>query len=390
MRVSVMEWMGRIGLILGSLAVCCLFMEFVVFRTILVPDDVLENVTINKVLRYKPNKRAVFRHPDGSVTQVTVNAQGWNSTKKSYATHKPHGVTRIAVVGDSYVHGAFVNPHQNFAELLERNLRAKGVNVEVLRFGMDGAPLSQYLHMLRHEVLNYHPDIVIVPLIHNDFDESYRQLRVRYASSFMKVTDRVDGAVTEVMPADFKPGLADKLRNFASFRYMYYETGLYLHAKQWVSKYFWGGSEVWQPEFIQSAVDIRKIKDHKRNRHFADYIFGEMKRLSDQRKFKLLFAMDGVREAVYSNKPRDSYEVWKLNDIARELTGKHGLTFVDLHDWFAAEYARSGIRFEFPFDWHWNKVGNRVVARALEREVILHGWVIPGAPTVAGTDLASR
>ena len=65
---------------------------------------------------------------------------------------KTPGVLRVAVIGDSYVHGSFVNPDQGFPEVIERELNAAGVRAEVLRFGMDGAPLSQYLHMLRREV----------------------------------------------------------------------------------------------------------------------------------------------------------------------------------------------------------------------------------------------
>ena len=55
--------------------------------------------------------------------------------------------------------------------MIERQLRQAGVEAEVLRFGMDGAPLSQYLNVLRREVRAFKPDVVLVQLIHNDFDE---------------------------------------------------------------------------------------------------------------------------------------------------------------------------------------------------------------------------
>jgi hypothetical protein len=46
---------------------------------------VLANVSRNGVVRYQPNTRAIFRHPDGRESLVTINAQGWNSTKPDYA-----------------------------------------------------------------------------------------------------------------------------------------------------------------------------------------------------------------------------------------------------------------------------------------------------------------
>ena len=77
--------------------------------------------------------------------------------------------------------------------------------------------------------------------------------------------------------------------------------------------------------------------------------------------------MDGVREAVYAGRPTESYEVGKLNVIARELTGELDLPFLDLQKTFADDYARRGERFEFSYDWHWNRLGNELVGKAIVR-----------------------
>lgn len=368
---------GNLALSAAAAAFTLAILEWVVFGLILKPDDLLENVTINQVVRYKPETAATFRHPDGRETQVTINAEGWNSTHAAYQVSKPPGRTRIAVIGDSYVHGAFVNVAEGFPKRLEKRLSGAGHDVEVFRFGMDGAPLSQYLHVLRREVVMRKPDIVVVPLIHNDFDESYRFLRTRYASSFLKLRqDQTTGGIVEVTPADFTPGMADKLRAFNTFRYLYYETGLYLKAKGLVSHLFWGGNEEWRPEFISSAVDIRKIRDHEKNRLFANYVLSEMKRLSQRHGFKLAFVMDGVREAIYQRRPVEEFEVARLNTLAAELTAQHGLPFVDLQGAFRAEYEATGTRLEFAYDWHWNARANDIVAREIARLLASQpGWL---------------
>ena len=187
MRAKLRHLAVNLAILAGTLAACLLVFELVVFRLVLKPDDVLPNVTVNGVVRYMPGTHATFRHPDGRETLVTINAEGWNSTKPAYPLAKTPGVLRVAVIGDSYVHGSFVNVEEGFPEVIERELAAAGVRAEVLRFGMDGAPLSQYLHVLRREVAAYKPDVVLVQLIHNDFDESYRFLKTRYASCFMKI-----------------------------------------------------------------------------------------------------------------------------------------------------------------------------------------------------------
>ncbi len=355
----------KLALSAGALVVTLLFLEFVVFRFVLVPDDLLRNKTINHVVRYEPNAVAVFRHPDGNATTVRINAQGWNSRRPFYMVERAPDTLRVAVIGDSYVHAKFVEQDDSFPAVMERELKARGQHAEVYRFGMDGAPLSQYLHVLRREVLAYKPDVVVIPIVHNDFDESYRFIKTRYASSFMKLRRGEDGAVEEIPPARFEGGSADMLRASAAFRYIYYETGLYLRAKQWVSRYFWGGNEDWDPAFVSSAVDVRKIRDHASNRFFAGYVLKEMQMLAGKHGFRLVFAMDGVRDAIYSGKPVETYDVWQLNVIARELTGGLGLPLVRLHDIFAEDFARTRLRHEFSFDWHWNVRGNELVGRAL-------------------------
>ncbi|MEL6373649.1 MAG: SGNH/GDSL hydrolase family protein [Pseudomonadota bacterium] len=377
-------WAGNLGALALSGFICLMLLEHVVFRFILKPDDVLPNVTINKVVRYYPGTHATFRHPDGTSTRATINEDGWNSVKARYAIERRKGVYRIAVIGDSYVHAKFVNPREGFPAVLERKLNARGVKSEVYRFGMDGAPLSQYLHMLRHEVLRFKPDVVIVPLIHNDFDESYRFLRTRYASSFMKLKRDDEGSVVEIPPADFKPGLSDVLRNLRTFRYLYYQTGLYLTMKDVISRFYWGGNERYQPEFISSGVDIRKIADHRKNRFYARYVLREMKALAHAHGVKLVFVMDAVREAIYENIAPQKYEVGRLNLIAADLTRQMDLPFINLQATFARDYARHGKRFEFPYDWHWNRRANRLVAGALTTLLISDPRLLkPEAPKQA-------
>ena len=357
--------LANAGLLMLSLLATLMLMEHVVFRHILEPDDLLENVTINGVVRYMPGTQATFRHSDGRKTLATINADGWNSTKPEYRLARMPGRHRIAVIGDSYVHGAFVNVDAGFPEVMETELRASGQDVEVYRFGMDGAPLSQYLHVLRREVLQYKPDIVVVPLIHNDFDESYRFIKTRYASSFMKLKQDEARNIVEVEPGEFGYGTADALRGWRTFRYLYYKTNFYLYAKSWISRFFWGGTEDWKPEYVSSAVDIRKIGDHASNRLFARYVMVEMNKLAAEHNFKLAFAMDGVREAVYAARPPGDFEVGMLNRIAADLAQEQGLPFLDLQDAFAKDYAHHKQRFEFSYDWHWNEHANALVAREI-------------------------
>jgi hypothetical protein len=268
------------------------------------------------------------------------------------------------------VHGGFVNVEEGFPEVIERELTRAGVTAEVLRFGMVGAPLSQYLHVLRRDVRAFKPDVVLVQLIHNDFDESYRFLKTRYASSFLKIGFDPAGQPFEIEPTDFTPGMADRLRAFNTFRYLYYKTNAYLRLKRFVSRYWWGGEEEYALEFISSAVDVRKITDQFNNRRVARYVLSEMAALAQHAGFRLMLAMDGVRDAIYAGKGLESYEVGALNRLVGEVASEFDIPLLDLHATFADHYARHQQRFEFAYDWHWNVLANRLVGEAIARVLL--------------------
>lgn len=357
--------LGNMLLLVVATCAVFAFLEFVVFRHWLVPSDLVPNVTINDVVRYRPNTVAVMRNPDEAQHRVTINREGWNSTKAHYAVEKTPGVLRIAVVGDSYVQAATVDVKNAFPEVIERDLKAHGVKAEVYRFGVDGAPLSQYLYMLRNEVARYHPDVVVVQLVHNDFDETYRMLSTRVASTFMKVEPDGKGGFREVAPTAYDPDLTDRLRELSTFRYLYYTTGLFRRARFLADMWF-GRTDSGSPEeYTSSAVDIRNLDDPEKMRLVTRYVLEQMKRLAAKEGFKLALAMDGVREAIYSGAPRSNYRVAMLNQLAADEATALDLPFLDLQDPLQRCHAEKNERLEFKWDWHWNVLGNQCVGRAI-------------------------
>lgn len=361
----------NMALLAGSLLFCFLVFEFVIFKYILKTSDPIPNTSFNNVVRYEPLSKATLYEPDGSSHTVEINQHGWNSSHKVYNKLKPAGTTRIAVIGDSYVQASAVNVKEGFADVVEQRLNKDGIKAEVYRFGIDGAPLTQYLHMLRREALKYNPDIVVLQLIHNDFDESYRFLYGRYSSSFMKVKLQGD-TITEVPPEPYKPGTIDMLKKSSTFRYLYYQTGLALTIRRLINLTNGEGDKeetapVTEPKhgFIQSAIDVRNITEMDKIRQVTAYTFKELVKLQKKHGFKLLIAMDPVREAIYTGKPSSEYEANRLNEIAMDEALKNNIAFLDLGTAMRADFKAHKKKFEFPWDWHWNKQGNLIAGQAI-------------------------
>ncbi|MBK8977057.1 MAG: SGNH/GDSL hydrolase family protein [Planctomycetes bacterium] len=100
-----------------------------------------------------------------------INADGFRTPPVE--KHKPHGVYRIAVVGDSVPFGWGVPEPACFPRRLETLLNERDhpfgkERVEVLNLSGPGRGLGDYLLTVREYALGYEPDLIVIPFIFND------------------------------------------------------------------------------------------------------------------------------------------------------------------------------------------------------------------------------
>ena len=95
---------------------------------------------------------------------VRINRAGFRD--REHDLKKPANTFRIAVLGDSFAEAVQVADDDTFWSVLQRDLAAApefaGRQVEVLNFGISGHGTAQQLQMLRHHVLPYEPDVVLL------------------------------------------------------------------------------------------------------------------------------------------------------------------------------------------------------------------------------------
>ena len=261
------------------------------------------------------------------------------------------------------VEAMHVHHDRSIAEQLSIELSNDGEPVEVYRFGISGAPLSQYLHMIEREVLFYRPDWIVVVLIHNDFDESLRLVQGRYTSSFLKLRVSDGHVLEEVPPAPWKPGVADWLRQTAIARYMYYRWQVRVGA---IRDLFLRPAQA-RTNRYEANIDVDSVLDQMPGIAVAtDYVFARMATVARKSGTHLMLAMDGVRRAVYSD---GTSPALALNQLSAELAHKHSLPFIDLHPVFRDDWSANRRSFEFDSDAHWNEHGHAVAAHAVARAI---------------------
>jgi hypothetical protein len=339
----------------GSIVVVIFLGEFVVFRFLWKASDMPRNVYTGGVIRYVPNQTGVVRIRNEVRARYTINAQGWNSAHPTYDIPQSPDRPRIAIVGDSYVEAFQVDSDRSAAEHLEACLDA-----EVFRFGLSGSPLSQYLYMIRQEVVRYRPQIVIVLLIHNDFVESYRLRIGRYTESFMRF-EIDDGAITEIPPAPYDPPRLLWLRGSAWYRFVVDRMQLPIrNLKEFVLR---SG----RSDYVANVPASMLGEEWDNIERVTRYFFDELVAAGEQWDFLPVVAVDGVRQLIYSpgEASEQEAEAIRVNELCRRVGAERGVKVVDLQDAFARDFAERGVRFEYVHDGHWNEVGHEVAAKTL-------------------------
>jgi hypothetical protein len=347
------------GLSAATLVVCLLFCEFILFRFIWLASDVPYNDFVNGIVRYAPNQSGIWRVRNEIAAPYAINAQGWNSGIGDYKIERQPGTFRVAVVGDSFVEALQVPYDRSMGERLAAELAHDGRQVEVYRFGISGAPMSQYLNMLEREVAQYRPDLVVVVIVHNDFNESFEFVPGRYTSSFLKLRVEHGRVVVEIPPAPWVATPAEGLRHTAWARFLYY---------RWLVR----------PESLENLVTAARADNGRFSANVdpskiaasredmaaaADYTFGRIAAVAQAMGARLVMAMDGDRGAIYRGDANPLSLV--LNRIAAEAARQHGIQFVDLHPVFATDWGINHLSFGFESDGHWNEHGHAVAAKAI-------------------------
>jgi GDSL-like Lipase/Acylhydrolase family len=319
------------ALVVGSLALFIALCDLVVFRFVLKASDVPANVFADGLVRYAPNQAGIWRVRNEIAAPYAINAQGWNSGVGDYHVARTPGVRRVAVIGDSYVEAMQVAHDRSLAERAAAEL-APDRPAEVFRFGISGAPLSQYVHMAEREVSRYAPDWIVVVLVHNDFDESLSPAAGRYTSSFLRV--RVNnGAVEEVAPEPWRPGAREWLRRTATARFLYYRWQVRPELlRNWLVPA--ARAETPYSANVDVAAVLAQMPDVVA---VTDHLFGRLAAVARAAGARLLLVMDGDRQAIYAG--RDSAAL-ALNAMAAAAARKHAIPFLDLHPVFAADWQR--------------------------------------------------
>jgi len=287
---------------------------------------------------------------------------------------RPQGKLRVAVVGDSFVYGVAVSGADAIPGRLEARLLDRGLEAEVVNAGMPGNNLEYDLARVRGTVRDYHPDIVSLVLLYNDFEEAKSQLgrgggfdsaRVKPTGERNRMGDLAEWMLPRVDAGD--PRFGPRATQPAPYEWRY---GL---ARWWRTYMFlglnfrklgtdWGLAE---REFTLLHVDSRQVEAVAWSR-LRDTL-AEVVALGKTEGFRLVVS-------IFMDGPIEGIPALKL----REAITASGAAHIDLAPLWG-DLSNYNREFSFRFDNHPNRRANDMAAEVIEHGLGALGW-LPGSP----------
>ncbi|HXF47565.1 MAG TPA: SGNH/GDSL hydrolase family protein [Burkholderiaceae bacterium] len=280
---------------------------------------------------------------------MTTNSAGFRG--REIAQKKQLGATRVLVLGDSYVWGFGVQDDEVFTSRMESFCPG----IEAVNFGVSGYSTDQELLLYRDKGAAYGPDVVVLVLAGNDYEDNARsKVYVYYHKpAFILDGDRL------VLTNDPVPQSNVLLRTLAQIAQRSY---VLTQMNRTIEAMARGASAAPKaaPTPGQATEALAATRPFPRTAGQAITV-----RL--------------VRELATAVRSTGSQFVVVFTDgqgeVARELTravADPAIVYVYLDDVFRE--AESGD-LHLPQDFHWNAAGHALVAQTVTRALVEHAKV---------------
>tara|TARA_A100001388_G_scaffold277509_1_gene269074 strand:+ start:2527 stop:3705 length:1179 start_codon:yes stop_codon:yes gene_type:complete len=280
-------------------------------------------------------------------------------------------ILKILSIGDSFVEAMQVSNENTFHGLLNQSKTIDNKKVVSSAIGTAGNAFPQYLVHLYYanEKINLNSTLLIIPIIANDFDESFNKYNSKYAGAKFSIsnkekifyTSRINNTKTR-----FKRFL---VKNSYMTRY------LLLNIK--LTEYLTRSPFCFLNQ--TSPCDDNLITEDESNKEkylLTDSILATdifLNNLNELRKTKLersktIFVIDSDRKTIYDeNFPKNTlFESQRNYFISKALN--YGYKIIDMNEILSKNYKENRKRFDFINDSHWNELGHKLVFEEISKK----------------------
>lgn len=316
----------------------------------------------NPVLRHTPNTIITYSK-DWNFKYKTnrkVNNYGFLNDQSYIQKSKNF---KISVIGDSYVE-TLLNSYENtFYGKLENSFKS---HANVYSFGVSGAQLSQYLFWIEYVNENFNSDLFIIPIIANDFDESF--YKYKKARGFHYFDEKkIDGSLYLV---DREYSLIRKLIFKSSlFRYIFFHLNIgdiLRNAKIDFINFF--SDQKTNKRYIGNVVAKVSEEQEKDGYLATKLFFKKLNQINSDNK-PIIFILDAIRPSIYDPNGLDQNAIdsfWnKMRIDFKKNAKENGYLILDMQLIFQNHFKKYKNFFEFKTDGHWNDLAHSIIHKSL-------------------------
>jgi hypothetical protein len=317
-------------------------------------------VTIdNPVARYQPHRSFVYSSQWNfqNINYGRTNAQGFVCDfDYNSAGRRP----LIALLGDSYIEARIVP----FSQTMQEKIRAAlGDAARVYAFAMSGAPLSQYLIFAKMARDTYRPDMLVVNIVSNDFDESFSQYQSIPRFHYFTLDEH--GTLQPRLQGSYRPSrLREMLSHSALVRYAYFHLRI-TDTPRTLRRLVRSLTDMTRSQKTPSTPAPLAIKSPKRleiSQKAVDAFLRLLPEYAGLPPGSIALVLDGQRLSLYQGTHKKDAFFELMRSYVRERAGRMGYEVLDMHPVFKRDYQAHGKRFEFEHDAHWNARAHELAA----------------------------
>ncbi len=344
-------------------------------------------------LIYPPCSKALHQSSEFDIT-VKINSLGFRDYEYPLTKKKKH---RIAVIGDSFTFGWGVNLADCWVKILEKELNASGLDVEILNLGKGGASPADYPQTAEKAIPILKPDLVVVcalqandlhQLIHaydilpkpkveqqkkNYFSEKTTSILNRAFPNFLKRLSVQNINISEQWKRD-APALLTSFREEQKMRFDKLDEKVKYDFQSGLLNPWLIHQAVYYPEYFTQPLDTADLDVTIGISAMADF-FAKIKQVCTANNSELMVI--SIPNLPYSSKEEmsslkkygfsipDSIFGNQLADETIKMAAEESeIEFYSVSENFKNNKGEKNLYY--PFDGHFTKEGNRAFATSVK------------------------
>lgn len=304
---------------------------------------------------------------------------------------------RIATLGDSFTFGWGVGDEDTWPRLLEKNLRNRGLDVEVMNLGQPGAWTAQYAEIAERALPLLRPDLTVVAV--NQADDLGQVMRAETAPRKVE-SSRVTWTAVKAVVKSMYPNLLELIKRASYLRSDMSATAVWKeqvagvlarlspeerskldHIDRKIKDMFVRGElnpgllvavlrrpdEMWKTLDLENPLVQEGIEEMSRElsriRAGAEAVGGKVVVVSLPNGFFVSRKLMGTYERMGFVIEPSCLTTTSMDEAVRIAASRHAIDFLELTDLFRKESTKRDLFFKF--DLHYNRDGQRYFSESI-------------------------